>query len=127
MDDAEYAAAYNKYGGSFLTNDTTQTLFKAGASLDQVNALTGGVKDLPAAGGGNVKDWQKLISAANSDMPKSAKDEYYRSVIKSDSTWDEWKEAEKAGKTMAEWCAEHYTGESSHFTTSSQYVLGGKK
>jgi len=124
MDEAEYADAYAKYGGSFLTNETTQDMVQHGATLAQWSELSSGIKELPAAGGGSVKDWQKLVSVSKSDMPQAAKDAYYRNTIKSDKTYDEWLDAKKSGDTMEQWAAGHYE---SYVAGSKYYVSGGKK
>lgn len=121
-DDAEYTAAYTKYGSSFLTNDMTQAVVKAGADMDDYYTLSEKISKLTPSGGGNVKAWQKLMSVASSDMPEAAKSAYYRRIIDSDNVWAEWQKAKNSGKTMAQWCADHYTSESSHFTMDSKYI-----
>jgi hypothetical protein len=118
FDDAQYTAAYTKYGSSFLTNETTQTMYDAGVDLGDYYDLYTGIKELPKAGS-SVLTWQKLVSASNSDMTDKQKETFYKTLITSDNVWKEWKEAEAAGQTMQAWCAEHYDS----YKTGSQYYV----
>ena len=121
FDDAQYTAAYTRYGSDFLTNETTQTMYDAGVDLGDYYDLDQSMKALPKAGS-KVQGWQKLISVSNSNLTDDQKETFYRTVITSDNVWKEWEEARDSGKSMEQWVAEH--GYDS-YKSGSQYYVGG--
>ena len=125
FDDAQYTAAYTRYGSDFLTNETTQTMYDAGVDLGDYYDLYTGINTLPKAGS-SVLTWQKLISASYSDMTDKQKETYYESVM-AGGTYEKWLEAKKSGVTMQEFCSGQYDGYKGYdsYKSGSQYYVGG--
>ena len=124
FDDAQYTAAYTKYGSEFLTNKTTQTMYDAGVDLGDYYALDQSMKALPKAGQ-SVLGWQKMISVSYSDMTDKQKETFYKSVM-AEGTYKKWQDAKKSGVTMQEFCSGQYDGYKGYesYQSGSQYYVG---
>lgn len=117
----EYIAASALYGTAFLKNETTQEVVSAGATLPAYHTAYNAIGDLPPAPEyTNVASWQKMIYISRQNaIPEAAKEAYYAATMQG-KTYDTWLTAKGKGKTIEQFCAEHYD----KYAAGDQYVGG---
>ena len=119
----EYVTAYARYGKAFLDSDATKAVVAAGGSMNDFYNAREAISSLPTAPGRtSVLSWQKLIYMSNQDFPEAAKEAYYKEIMNSDNTYDDWLDAKADGYTMKEWAADHYdsyVSGAAYYTSSS--------
>lgn len=122
MSRSEYVIAYARYGKVFLDSDATKAVVSAGGDMDAFFRAMEAISDLPKAPErSNVLAWQKMVYMSNHDFPEAAKEAYYKEIMNSDNTYDEWLTAKENGYTMQEWAAGHYDS----YVPGALYVTGG--